>query len=101
MSVSRGAGHLQTAAHCVACLHVHAQEHTYQGSKVTVRLRLVRDGAAADGSPSPGDVCVRVALANCLLMILFTDHHPAHMRGTVGRDMSCVLLPAAAAAPPR
>lgn len=63
-------------AHCVACLHVHAQEHTYQGSKVTVRLRLVRDGAAADGSPSPGDVCVRIALANCLLMILFTDHHP-------------------------
>lgn len=45
--------------------------------------------AVRDGGPLllMDGVCVRVALTNCLLMILFTDHHPAHKRRTVGRDM--------------
>lgn len=31
----------------------------------------------------------RIALTNCVLMILFTDHHPAQ-EGKSGEDMSCV-----------
>lgn len=58
-------------------------------------LLSVRDATAGDGSPSPGR-CVCVTVTNCVLMILFTDHHPARERDSgEGYELLPVFPPAA------